>query len=326
MNAYEIFLMLFVATVALFLLWFAIVSVLEKELLAVQRSLLLLFFTALLFLPLFVPFSLRDIIVQLIDITLVAGLVYLLFPFRLKKTGPGDDPCIQIDERDIMFARSELVPGTERFEQYYKMHPENRPLDDEWRKKAGLMSPEASLYHRYSFAAADAGFSTVEALHTLVEKEPVKQTAKCGDARQNTTFLKSWIKHIGAIDVGVTMLKDYHLYSHVGRGDNYGKVVGLKHRYAIAFTVEMDKGMMDRAPKGPCVMESALQYLKAGVIATQVAECIRNLGYNARAHIDANYRVICPLVARDAGLGEIGRMGLLMTPNLGTGADWGGNY
>jgi epoxyqueuosine reductase QueG len=33
--------------------------------------------------------------------------------------------------------------------------------------------------------------------------------------------------------------------------------------------------------------------------------------------MDGNYRVICPLVARDAGLGEIGRMGLLMTPTLG---------
>ena len=44
---------------------------------------------------------------------------------------------------------------------------------------------------------------------------------------------------------------------------------------------------------------------------------IRGLGYPARAHIDGNYRVVAPLVARDAGLGEIGRMGLLMTPELG---------
>jgi ferredoxin len=41
------------------------------------------------------------------------------------------------------------------------------------------------------------------------------------------------------------------------------------------------------------------------------------MGYAARAHIDGNYRVIAPLVARDAGLGEIGRIGLLMTPNQG---------
>lgn len=53
------------------------------------------------------------------------------------------------------------------------------------------------------------------------------------------------------------------------------------------------------------------------MIATQLALTLRNLGYEAKTHIDANYDVICPLVARDAGLGEIGRMGLLMTPKLG---------
>ena len=33
--------------------------------------------------------------------------------------------------------------------------------------------------------------------------------------------------------------------------------------------------------------------------------------------MDGDYRVICPLVARMRGLGEIGRMGLLMTPYHG---------
>ncbi|MCD6400484.1 MAG: 4Fe-4S dicluster domain-containing protein, partial [Anaerolineales bacterium] len=46
-------------------------------------------------------------------------------------------------------------------------------------------------------------------------------------------------------------------------------------------------------------------------------ETLRAMGYNARAHIDGNYRVIAPLVARDAGLGEIGRIGLLITPKYG---------
>ena len=41
------------------------------------------------------------------------------------------------------------------------------------------------------------------------------------------------------------------------------------------------------------------------------------MGYDARPHIDGNYQLICPLVARDAGLGEIGRMGLLMTESHG---------
>jgi len=79
----------------------------------------------------------------------------------------------------------------------------------------------------------------------------------------------------------------------------------------------MDKTMIHSAPTGSIVMESGQQYLESGTIAIQVAEFIRNLGYSARAHIDGNYQVVCPLVARDAGLGEIGRMGLLMTPRLG---------
>jgi len=93
--------------------------------------------------------------------------------------------------------------------------------------------------------------------------------------------------------------------------------VEREHRFGIALTVEMDKTMIDRAPAGPTLMESAQQYLEAGAIAVQLAELCRRLGWPARAHVDANYRVVCPPVARDAGLGEIGRMGLLMTPEMG---------
>ena len=130
-------------------------------------------------------------------------------------------------------------------------------------------------------------------------------------------FLKRWSRKLGAVSVGLTELRDYHLYSTIGRGERYGEKVTLNHEYAIALTVEMDKYLLDRAPHGPTIMESAQQYLNAGAIAVQLAEFMRQLGYSARAHIDGSYRVVCPLVARDAGLGEIGRMGLLMTPELG---------
>jgi reductive dehalogenase len=130
-------------------------------------------------------------------------------------------------------------------------------------------------------------------------------------------FLKIWSIKLGAVSAGITELHDYHLYSHIGRGPDYGKPVNLKHQFALALTVEMDKFTLDYAPNGPTVMESAQQYLNSGAIAVQLAQFIRTLGYSARAHIDGSYRVICPLVGRDAGLGEIGRMGLLMTPNLG---------
>jgi reductive dehalogenase len=89
------------------------------------------------------------------------------------------------------------------------------------------------------------------------------------------------------------------------------------HEHAIAIAVEMDHRLMQSAPEGTSVMESSEQYLRSGLLALKIAAYIRELGYEATAHIDGNYEVICPLVAADAGLGVPGRMGLLMTPKLG---------
>ncbi len=215
-----------------------------------------------------------------------------------------------------MFSRKRYKEGTERFNDYYSRHPEKKALDDRFRSKPGLLSKEAVYYEPMSFAAASATLSTVknfkEFLDGPVDEEPVSIKPE-----HITTFIKNWAKKLGAISCGITELQPYHLYSHAGKGQEYGMPINKTHKYAIAFTFEMDKEMMDTAPHGPTTIESADQYLKAGSVATQVASFIRNLGYPARAHIDGNYRVVCPLVARDAGLGEIGRMGLLMTPQLG---------
>jgi reductive dehalogenase len=137
------------------------------------------------------------------------------------------------------------------------------------------------------------------------------------ESAQLTGFLKYWAKKLGAKDVGITLLKDYHKYATIGRGDDYGKPVQLDHKYAIAITVEMDKDLIDTAPKAPVTLETSHIYLESGEVAVQIAVFLRKLGFESRAHIDGNYRVICPLVAKDAGLGNIGRMGLLMTPKEG---------
>jgi len=228
-----------------------------------------------------------------------------------EKAQPG-----RFDERDIMFSRYELREGSKRFEQYYREHPDKRSSDDEFRKKPGLMAAEARYFEPFLFSAADAGFRTVEHHESFLDETPAKQKITL-DPEKITTFVKNWARSIGAVSVGVTKLLDHHVYSFGGRGRNYGEPIVREHHYAIALTVEMNKYMLDRAPFGPIIMESAQQYLASGTIAVQIARFIRNLGYPARAHIDANYQVICPLVARDAGLGEIGRMGLLMTPQLG---------
>jgi reductive dehalogenase len=225
-------------------------------------------------------------------------------------------PQSRIDERDTMFSRNELKPGSKNFENYYSRNPEKKEIDNQWREKPGLLKPKSSQFHPIYFASADASFETIEALKDKVDGRvnTIKQKV---NTDKITSYLKAWSKKLGAVDVGMTHLEDYHMYSTGGRGDRYGKTYDKQHKYAIAVTVEMDIQMVGSAPSGSIVMESARQYLESGKIAVQMANFIRNIGYEARAHIDGNYEVICPLVARDAGLGEIGRMGLLMTPKLG---------
>ncbi|MGC9374586.1 MAG: reductive dehalogenase [Bacteroidales bacterium] len=257
---------------------------------------------------------------ETISLVLLAGIYLFFFLFLLpvnpKIQEPFPTPKQKHDERDVMFSRNELKPGTALFEKYYAQNPEKKILDDKFRKKPGLLSPDSILYHPYTFVAADANFETIEALKPLVDGE-VAERKQNVDPKKISRLVKSWLKSLGAHSVGVTQLKDYHLYSHKGRGTLYGKAIQNNHPYAIAFTVEMNHEMIQAAPKGSAVMESGQQYLNSGTMAVQLASFIRKLGYSARAHIDGNYELICPLVARDAGLGEIGRMGLLMTPKLG---------
>lgn len=253
--------------------------------------------------------------VALLGLTVVVALLVLV-PGRAPRLAGDDTPRGRIDERDIMFSRALLRPGSEPFREYYEAHPGKKALDDAWRAKPGLLRPGSSAYHRLAFSAADASFTTIEHLRPFVDGEADARRAHL-DPEDVTRFLRRWALKLGAVSVGFTEVKDYHLYSHVGRGPHRGEPVELSHRYAVAITVEMDKATLEHAPLAPTVMESAQQYVDSGVIAVQMAQFIRNLGWPARAHIDGNYRVVCPLVARDAGLGEIGRMGLLMTPELG---------
>ncbi len=267
------------------------------------------------FLQIFEPSLQINITKYLILLTFVILLIFII-PFRNKKHIPAGKVTSRFDERDIMFSRNELIPGTQRFDEYYQRNPDKKLLDDKFREKPGLLSAKATKYHPFKFASAEANFMTVEAFvpYKNIQINKAKQQVNPAELRK---YIKKWLKQTGAVSVGITKLKDYHLYSIKGRGDEYGNEIKNNHPFAIAFTVEMDKAMLDRAPEAETIMESSQQYLRAGNMAVQLAMFIRNLGYDALPHFDGNYQVICPVVAHDAGLGELGRMGLLMTPELG---------
>jgi len=270
--------------------------------------------------PLFIVIAMRPPM-QLVAASSVAalavvGVVFWFLPIG-GKAPFGGQPTRRVDERDIMFARGRLVPGSSGYEAYYSMRPEYKMGDDHTRSLAGLLSPDAELAEPLAFAAAEASFDLTEAVREHVDGEVATERV-VRSPEQWVGALERLAKSYGALDTGVTDLRPYHLYTHIGRGTgNYGAPVDLDHRWAVAFSVEMDHRNISHAPAAPVIEESARQYVEAAKIALVLAAWMRRLGYPARAHIDGNYRVIAPLVARDAGLGEIGRMGLLMTPHLG---------
>jgi reductive dehalogenase len=309
------------ASLFLLLGWVHLVSRRENERTAARRSLTLAILLGLVFLLCaWVPFPGSGLVGWTLVLATAAGVAAVAIPNGRPAAVADPIPPGRIDERTIMFSRAALEPGTQRYEGYYEEFPQHRPGDERFRSLPGLMSPAAKKFEPLSFAAAGASFETVEQLAALVEGEPSDERVSI-EPRVATDFLEGWATKLGAVSCGVTELRDEHTYAIKGRGPGYGAPIDLiegeGHRWAVAFTVEMDHGNLGTAPEGPTLMESAQQYLEAGAIAVQIAACLRRLGWKAEAHIDANYRVVCPLVARDAGLGEIGRMGLLMTPTLG---------
>jgi ferredoxin len=296
---------------------FALFSYWEREKRAVRVSVILAVGGAALFLlPTLLGAELKVLFIFLIGSSVLVFLILSLLPIGRISLG-NDIPDVRFDERDIMFARARLKSGTQKYLDYYEMHPERKVIDDNTRSKPGLLSPQAKLANEVLFASPEASFTLTGVMGQIVEG-PTAGNKLTMPVEEMTIYIKGLAGYYGALEVGVTKLHPSHVYSHIGRGPGtYGAEISLDHQYAIAFTVEMDHGMVGANPTPAGVMESAKQYVEAGRVAVQLATAIRQMGYDARAHIDGNYRVIAPLVARDSGLGEIGRMGLLMTPKQG---------
>lgn len=311
------------------LIWAALVSIREDETRAARVSALFALLVPLPYVAVgLLALSGRPAAAWVLIAVTIAMAAVLAWPVPVRRR-TADTPTERIDERTIMFSRALYEPDSERFADYYTAYPDHRDPDVRFRAKPGLLQPGTLHHDPVLFAAANASFTAVEQFGGLVDgmvDDPVDgkpatttpATSRADlDAADLTRFVKSWARKLGAVAVGVTEMRDYHYYTTVGRGPQWGEQVQREHSFGIVVAVEMDKAMLDRAPAGPAVMESAQQYLACGAIAVQLAELCRGLGWPTRAHIDGNYRVVCPLVARDAGLGEIGRMGLVMTGTLG---------
>ncbi|MDT8903441.1 4Fe-4S dicluster domain-containing protein [Anaeroselena agilis] len=228
---------------------------------------------------------------------------------------PADMP--RLDERDVMFARAGYRDGTAHYHDYYSRRPENREQDDRIRALPGLCSPGAATYQPIHAGIAGSGFRFLADMRPLAEGQAA-DNKQASAPEEMTAMLKGLARYHGAKVVGVAALRPYHFYSHRGRHpENYGEEVASAHKFAVVFAVEMDWGLVRNAPLAPVVMESCRQYIEAAKIGMVLAYFLRELGYDARNHMDGSYLVCAPLVAHDAGVGELGRMGIVITRDYG---------
>jgi epoxyqueuosine reductase len=139
-----------------------------------------------------------------------------------------------------------------------------------------------------------------------------------GDPAGVTRNLKKAATFFGAALVGVCQLDRRWVYSSVyplSEQKSLPNALSDEYKYAIALAFEMDYNAIRCSPTSPASAATGLGYSKMAFIAGLLAQYIRGLGYKA---IACGNDTACSIpIAIDAGLGELARNGLLITPTYG---------
>ena len=256
-----------------------------------------------------------------VDAALLVVGITILVPMRSKDRDVDRSERPRVDERDAVFHRFyRLEPGSPEYEAYYAEHPEKRDLDDKVRSKPKLGSPSSKSYEPLASPFMEATFSVLGNMTDDVDRtvEPFGGDRVPVSPEEAVLRIEGFARFLGADLIGFTALDAANVYSHIGRSPGpWGEPVDLDHSHAIAIAVAIDHEMVRHAPAAPTLTDTAVHYFEAAKIALIIARYIKLLGYEARPHVDGNYRVMCVPVAVDAGLGELGRLGLLVTPSYG---------
>lgn len=224
---------------------------------------------------------------------------------------------MKYDERDTMFARMTYKKGSKQYSDYYTRHPEKQDTDDALRSMPDIGGPGTVTHDPINSKIVDSTFHMLARMHELCEGEVASEKVSY-DIEDMGRRLKGLGSYYGAKLVGITELKDEHYYSHRGRKpENYGDAIGFPHKYAIVFAVEMEQDSIFRAPQLSVSLASTKGYVDGAMVGMVISHFIRSLGYDARNHMDGNYLALLPTIARDAGLGQLARNGLLLTKTYG---------
>jgi len=250
-------------------------------------------------------------------------------------------PLERFDERDAVFAREQMIPGSPEERAYHVMHPElvgvDRRLAAFTKGRADARSQEED-WMGAAFYSATFGPVAALAQPDMVDG-PVSPQKVEGEPAEMARRVKKLARYLGADLVRIGPLNPAWVYSHRGRRpffegyranpplfvgipDGYrdvkwGAPIEIPHQYAISMAFAQDNRLMRTNPSPVSNLEVGQVYARSALASVQLARYIRALGYSARAHHLRNYGVLVVPVAVDAGLGELARSGYLITKELG---------
>ena len=127
--------------VCLFVLLFCLTSLGEKKPRAALVSAALCAAWGLIWFGGYFVFQPSDLILLIPVLVVFLFAVLFFMPLGIRKPLQIGEVTERVDERDVMFAREEYEPGTERYEKYYAMRPEKKRSDDAIRKLPELLEP-----------------------------------------------------------------------------------------------------------------------------------------------------------------------------------------
>jgi len=261
---------------------------------------------------------------------------FFIFLILFKKTaanpkalaGTGGFVCgdvHRIDEREIVFSRGRILkPGMAQYDEFYRAHTEWKAADDLRRRnakppgyidrpyegpnKAGVMAQQGMAMN----LSTPERYSPKPAAGSKIDLSPEAATER----------IKGFAMHLGADLVGITEINPLWIYSHRGMIFNenwtdWGRQIELNHRYAVVLATEMSFHLTRTAPHTASAVEVHRNYALGAFISCQLAGYIANLGYSATADHYRHYDTLMVPLAVDAGLGELSRMGYLITKPFG---------
>jgi reductive dehalogenase len=180
-------------------------------------------------------------------------------------------------------------------------------------------------YSRTDFALRWAGrtidYMARKNLHGR-EIEPTPPPVEIDDVQRMTNLIKKTAKWFGADLVGIAPFNRTWVYSHwgdhsvkLGLGGEVGDPIELPEYFknVIVMAIDMDYNHVKRSPAMDASAD--LGYAKMGFVAPSLARFVQELGYHAMP--SGNDTALSIPMAVDAGLGELGRNGILITDKYG---------